>query len=65
MVLDGFFYELLLLGLLWLYVMLLWAWPLARVIPGLTPPPPPRHPVSAPATPRRFLASPQAPLCGL
>lgn len=39
MVSDGLFYELLLLGLLWLYVMLAWAWPLARVIPGLTPPP--------------------------
>jgi IS1 family transposase/transposase-like protein len=40
MVSDGLFYELLLLGLLWLYVMLAWAWPLARVIPGLTPPAP-------------------------
>ena len=26
-----------LVGLLWLYVMLLWAWPLARVLPGLRP----------------------------
>ena len=45
MVSDGFFDELL-LGLLWLYVMLAWAWPLARLLPGLTPPtpaPPPRQ----------------------
>ena len=28
------------MGLLWLYVMLAWAWPLARLLPGLMPPPP-------------------------
>ena len=60
MVSDGFFYELVLLGLLWLYVMLAWAWP-SRCVPGLQPPTPSRHPVSAPATPSRFLASPTSP----
>jgi hypothetical protein len=40
MVSDGLCYELLLLGLLWLYIMLMWAWPLARVLPGLPPPTP-------------------------
>ena len=51
MVADGFFYEFLLLGLLWLYVMLLWAWPLAHVLPGLPPPTratPPRKRSDAP-----------------
>jgi IS1 family transposase/transposase-like protein len=40
MVSDGLCYELLLLGLLWLYIILMWAWPLARVLPGLPPPTP-------------------------
>ena len=41
MVSDGLVFALLLLGLLWLYGMLLWAWPGACVIPGLTPRPAP------------------------
>jgi IS1 family transposase len=57
---DGFFYELLLLGLLWLYIMLLWAWPVARLIPGLRPPtptPPPRRKRSGDRTPFPGLTS--------
>jgi IS1 family transposase len=38
MVSDLFFYELLLLGLLWLCVMLSWVWPYDRAAPGLTTP---------------------------
>jgi IS1 family transposase/transposase-like protein len=38
MVSDVFFYELLLLGLLWLYVMLAWVWSSDRAVPGLPPP---------------------------
>jgi len=40
MISEGFYYELLLLGLLWLGVILPWVWPSARVIPGLMPPTP-------------------------
>jgi hypothetical protein len=54
MVSDGFFSELLLLGLWWLYVMLLWAWPLARVIPRLTPPPPAPPSRQRPGDPKPF-----------
>jgi hypothetical protein len=38
MVSDLVFYELLLVGLLWLYVMLSWVWPDDRAAPGLTTP---------------------------
>lgn len=37
MVSDGLFYELLLLGLLWLCVMCYGRWPSVRALPGLTP----------------------------
>ena len=57
MVSDGFFYELLLLGLLWLYVMLAWAWPLARLLPGLMPP--------TPTPPSRQRSSDPTPFPGL
>jgi hypothetical protein len=40
MVSEVFLYELLRAGLLWLYVMLAWAWPFARVLPALRSPPP-------------------------
>jgi IS1 family transposase/transposase-like protein len=43
MVSDGFFYEFLLLGLLWLYILLAWVWPLACLIPALPPLPPSRQ----------------------
>ena len=55
---EVFCYELLLLGLLWLYVILAWAWPLARVLPGLPSPLRPFcHRVSALALLSHFLAS--------
>ena len=38
MVSDLFFYERLLLGLLWLCIMLSWGWPYDRTAPGLTTP---------------------------
>ena len=66
MVSELFFYELALFGLLWLYVMLAWAWPSGRVIPGPTPPP------ASAATPQALRRPqtvsrphPQAPLCRL
>jgi len=41
MISDLLFYNLLLVGLLWLCLMLHWVWPSERVIPGSTLPSPP------------------------
>jgi IS1 family transposase len=51
MVTDGRCDEYVLVGLLWLYVLLVWAWPVVRILPGLLPPtptPPPRKRSDAP-----------------
>ena len=66
MVPDGFFDELLLLGLLWLYVMLAGVWPLARVIPGLIPfppAPPPRQRSGAPPSFPGLIHKPHCAAC--
>src|SRR3989442_3423202 len=44
MISDLFFYQLLLVGLLWLCLMLHGMWPSERVMPGATRPPPPLPP---------------------
>jgi hypothetical protein len=54
MISDLFFYQLLLVGLLWLCLMLHGMWPSERVIPGATRPPPPLPPRKRSRAPQPF-----------
>src|SRR6266571_5180336 len=63
MISDGFFYELVLLGLLWLCIMWQWRWPSARVIPGLPPPTPATSPRKRSGAPKPFPGLTRKPPC--
>ena len=63
MVLDLFFYELLLFGLLWLYVMLPWVWSYDRAAPGPTPPKPAKPPRTRSHDPKPFPGLTRKPHC--
>jgi len=63
MISDGFFYELVLLGLLWLCIMWQWRWPSARVIPGLPPPTPATSPRKRSGAPKPFSGLTRKPPC--
>ena len=63
MISDGFFYELVLLGLLWLCIMWQWRWPSARVIPGLPPPTPATSPRKRSGAPKPFSGLTRTPPC--
>jgi hypothetical protein len=54
MVADGCFDAFLLWGLLWLYVLLTWAWSRARLLPGLPPPTPISPPRQRSGDPKPF-----------
>ena len=54
MISDLFFYQLLLVGLLWLCLMLHGMWPSERVMPGSTRPPPPLPPRKRSSDPQPF-----------
>src|SRR5215813_11992967 len=63
MVLDLFFYELLLFGLLWLYVMLPWGWSYDRAAPGPTTPKPAKPPRTRSHNPQPFPGLTRTPHC--
>ena len=63
MVSDLFFYELLLLGLLWLCVMLSWGWPDDRAAPGLTTPTLAKPPRKRSRAPQPFPGLTRKPHC--
>ena len=63
MVSDLFFYELLLLGLLWLCVMLSWVWPYDRAAPGLTTPTLAKPPRKRSRDPQPFPGLTRTPPC--
>src|SRR2546426_339251 len=63
MISDGFFYELVLLGLLWLCIMWQWRWPSARVTPGLPPPTPATSPRQRSGAPKPFPGLTRTPPC--
>ena len=63
MISDLFFYQLLLVGLLWLCLMLHGMWPSERVIPGATRPPPPLPPRKRSREPKPFAGLTHKPPC--
>jgi hypothetical protein len=63
MVLDLFFYELLLFGLLWLYVMLPWVWSYDCAAPGPTTPRPAKPPRTRSHDPKPFPGLTRKPHC--
>jgi IS1 family transposase/transposase-like protein len=63
MISDLFFYQLLLVGLLWLCLMLHGMWPSERVIPGATRPPPPLPPRQRSSDPKPFPGLTRKPPC--
>jgi IS1 family transposase len=63
MVLDLFFYELLLFGLLWLCVMLPWVWSYDRAAPGPTTPKPAQPPRTRSHDPKPFPGLTRKPHC--
>src|SRR5499433_602363 len=63
MVLDLFFYELLLFGLLWLCVMLPWVWSYDRAAPGPTTPKPAKPPRTRSHDPKPFPGLTRKPHC--
>src|SRR5712664_1859988 len=63
MISDLFFYQLLLVGLLWLCLMLHGMWPSERVIPGSTRPPPPLPPRKRSREPKPFAGLTHKPHC--
>ena len=63
MVSDLFFYELLLLGLLWLCVMLPWVWPYDCAAPGPTTPTPATPPRTRSRDPKPFPGLTRKPHC--
>src|SRR5207249_3432135 len=64
MISDLFFYQLLLVGLLWLCLMLHGMWPSERVMPGSTRPPPPLPPRKRSSDPQPFPGLTRKPPCG-
>ncbi len=64
MISDLFFYQLLLVGLLWLCLMLHGMWPSERVMPGSTRPPPPLPPRKRSSDPQPFPGLTRTPPCG-
>ncbi len=63
MISDLFFYQLLLVGLLWLCLMLHGMWPSERVMPGSTRPPPPLPPRKRSSDPQPFPGLTRTPPC--
>src|SRR5215813_3839934 len=63
MISDLFFYQLLLVGLLWLCLMLHGMWPSERVMPGATRPPPPLPPRKRSSDPQPFPGLTRKPPC--
>jgi IS1 family transposase len=63
MISDLFFYQLLLVGLLWLCLMLHGMWPSERVMPGSTRPPPPLPPRKRSSDPKPFPGLTRTPPC--
>src|SRR3989442_11594249 len=63
MISDLFFYQLLLVGLLWLCLMLHGMWPSERVMPGATRPPPPLPPRKRSRAPQPFPGLTRKPPC--
>src|SRR5438093_1746905 len=63
MISDLFFYQLLLVGLLWLCLMLHCMWPSERVMPGSTRPPPPLPPRKRSSDPQPFPGLTRTPPC--
>src|SRR5882724_10457061 len=63
MISDLFFYQLLLVGLLWLCLMLHGMWPSERVKPGATRPPPPLPPRKRSREPKPFAGLTHKPHC--
>src|SRR6266478_4526600 len=63
MISDLFFYQLLLVGLLWLCLMLHGMWPSERVMPGSTRPPPPLPPRKRSSDPQPFPGLTRKPPC--
>ncbi len=63
MISDLLFYNLLLVGLLWLCLMLHWVWPSERVLSGSTLPPPPLLPRKRSREPKPFAGLIHKPHC--
>src|SRR6266705_1606239 len=63
MISDLFFYQLLLVGLLWLCLMLHGMWPSERVMPGSTRPPPSLPPCKRSSDPKPFPGLTRTPCC--